>query len=198
MDEKKILNGIISGEQQAFSAFFHFHWKTFFSYANKILNDTEESTDILQDTFASIWENRSKLHHVQSLTAYTYTIIHHKAVKCIKDQVKFRHLQQELGDQLAKQSDKPLQEINAKELAAIIQHKIEQLPPRMREVFELSRTEQLSYKEIAQQLNISELTVKKQINLSLRQIKRGLQYAYFTKSLSAVSLYKALLMIANG
>ncbi|WP_166336679.1 RNA polymerase sigma factor [Sphingobacterium chungjuense] len=195
MNEKQLLTGLISSDNRAFSIFFNTYWKEFFLYTNRILNDEEESVDILQDTFATIWENRKKLMHVQSLKAYMYTIIHHKAVKSIKKNSKQRQLIQDLYHYFPDQTDKPLEEINAKELADFIQKEIQQLSPRMREIFLLSRDEQLSYKEIAQRLSISENTVKKQVSLSLKQLRKGIDKVYFAKSVGAISVYKALVTV---
>ena len=61
--------------------------------------------------------------------------------------------------------------IREKELADLIQKEIDQLPPKMREVFLLSRKENLSHQEIAGQLSISEQTVAKQVTNALRILR---------------------------
>ncbi|MFD2966383.1 RNA polymerase sigma factor [Sphingobacterium bambusae] len=195
MDDKQLLEGIISSRQLAFSTFFHSYWKDFYSYVQRIVNDDDESIDILQDTFATLWENREKLAHVQSLKGYVYTIIHHKAVASIKNNIKLRNLKDELYAYFPQHDDRLIHEVNARELATLIQEEIQKLPPRMREIFLLSRNEQLSYREIAQQLAISENTVKKQVSLSLKQLKQRIDNAYVTKSVGAVSICKALALI---
>ncbi len=63
---------------------------------------------------------------------------------------------------------------------AIIEKEIGALPPKMREVFELSRKENLSHKEIAEKLNLSEKTVKKQVNNSLKILRSKLGMVVFT------------------
>ncbi|KGE15123.1 RNA polymerase, sigma-24 subunit, ECF subfamily [Sphingobacterium deserti] len=183
------------GKQTAFSLFFDRYWKEFYAYVYRILQDQEESTDILQDTFAALWEQREKLGQVQSIKAYVYTIIHHKAVKSIKNNIKLRHLKDELGKYFPSHDDKLAQEVNARELAALINEEIQNLPPRMREIFLLSRNEYLSYREIAEQLSISENTVKKQVSLSIKQLKQRIDAVYLTKSVSAVSICKALTLL---
>ena len=183
------------GKQSAFSIFFDTYWKEFYTYVYRILQDQEESTDILQDTFAAVWEQREKLSHVQSIKAYVYTIIHHKAVKSIKNNIKLRNLKDELSQYFPQHDDKLTQEVNARELAVLIQEEIQNLPPRMREIFLLSRNEYLSYREIAEQLCISENTVKKQVSSSIKQLKQKIDAVYLTKSVSAVSICKALTLI---
>src|SRR5690606_29600580 len=70
----------------------------------------------------------------------------------------------------------PAQEYDAKELSAYIHQQIDSLPSKMKEVFVLSREIGLSNKEIARQLDLSEHTVKKQINNSIKRIKENMRY----------------------
>ncbi|MNY64348.1 RNA polymerase sigma factor [compost metagenome] len=70
--------------------------------------------------------------------------------------------------------------VREKELSALIEREILALPPKMREVFELSRKGNLTHKEIAVKLNISEKTVKKQVNNSLKVLRTKLGSAVFT------------------
>lgn len=195
MKDEEMLDGIISNQQAAFSIFFNTYWKDFYSYLYRMLQDEEESTDILQDTFTTIWENRQKLKHVQSLKGYVYRIIHYKAVKAIQHNIKLRNLKDELASYFPRHDDKLTEEVDAKELANLINREIQNLPPRMREIFLLSRNEQLSYKEIAEQLAISENTVKKQVSTSIKQLKQRIDAVYMAKSVSAVSVCKALMLI---
>lgn len=61
--------------------------------------------------------------------------------------------------------------IREKQLAALIEKGISDLPPKMKEVFELSRKQKLTHKEIAEKLNLSEQTVKKQVNNALKILR---------------------------
>ena len=67
-----------------------------------------------------------------------------------------------------------LEEIDAHNLQEYIDHLIDELPPRRREIFNLSRKEQKSYKEIAILLNISEKTVENQISEALKYLKKNI------------------------
>src|SRR5690606_13106116 len=61
-----------------------------------------------------------------------------------------------------------------REILEIVENEIRNLPPRMREIFELSRKDNLSHKEIAEKLNLSDQTVKKQVQNALKIIKNKL------------------------
>ena len=66
------------------------------------------------------------------------------------------------------------EEIDAHNLQEYIDRLIDELPPRRREIFNLSRKEQKSYKEIALLLNISEKTVENQISEALKYLKKNI------------------------
>ncbi|MNR38302.1 RNA polymerase sigma factor [compost metagenome] len=68
-----------------------------------------------------------------------------------------------------------MDQLNERDLATAIEREIQSLPPRMKQVFELSRKENLSYKEIAERLGTSEETVKKQVHNSIKSIKHHLK-----------------------
>ena len=73
-------------------------------------------------------------------------------------------------------SDKyPLNDLLSKELEEKIKYEIEQLPPQCREIFYLSRFEEMTHKEIAEKLNISENTVKVQVYRALVKLRKGLK-----------------------
>jgi RNA polymerase sigma-70 factor (ECF subfamily) len=63
------------------------------------------------------------------------------------------------------------EQIRVKELAALIEKEIAALPPKMQEIFILSKQEDLSYKEIALQLNISDKTAKQQVYNAVKLLR---------------------------
>ncbi len=142
---------------------------------NKIRNK-EEAQDVLQEVFAKLWDKRSTLDVTNNLSGYLYASVRNHilnliARKGIQDRYivsiqNFSVEQQVITDHRARENQ--LKEIIDKEIAT--------LPPRMREVFELSRKKHLTHKEIASHLGTSEETVKKQISGALKvlRVKLGL------------------------
>src|SRR5690606_35986019 len=78
-------------------------------------------------------------------------------------------------------------ELDQRDLAAFIASEIDKLPPRAREIFLMSRNEDLSYKEIADKLSIAENTVRKQVSFSIKYLRMKINKAY--------GLYVGLLVI---
>ena len=140
-------------------------------HAIRKLSDMDDVEDILQELFIDLWDKRSAIHLTTGLVNYLYTAMRNRIFNHFyKKQREGRYL-----DSLVEALDEGVYvtdlAIREKEYAEIIKAEIEALPPRMREVFLLHRNEGLTYKEIAEQLGTSELTVATQVKKSLKTLR---------------------------
>lgn len=174
--DKKLIADIVAGKREAFVDLFHSYWEPLFIYVMKVLKNEDDAEDVLQDVFTKIWEQRAQLGHIQSIRAYLFTMVRNGALRFIaSNQQRHRFLDQLadfFGEMERKTSDDQLE---LRELRALIDGQVQLLPKRMREVFLLSRRDDLSHREIAEQLAISEKTVKKQVNYALKSIRAKLR-----------------------
>jgi RNA polymerase sigma factor (sigma-70 family) len=110
-----------------------------------------------------------------TLAAYLQTSVKYKAIHYIEKDITRRNYLKTLGN-LEAASPAPSAEVllHTKEVRELIQSVISNMPPKMREVYQLSRQEHLSHKEIAARLGISEETVKKHIQHALQLLKTTL------------------------
>ncbi|MFC3562809.1 RNA polymerase sigma factor [Pedobacter jamesrossensis] len=165
-----------NGNGTAFKEIYERYWTILFLHGSRVLGDEEDAKDIVQELFVQLWNKADELNFGHSLSAYLFTatknrILNHLAHRKVKSDYEesLRNFVQE-GELITEEH------LREKELALIIEREISLLPPRMREVFELSRKEFLSYKEIAESLNISEHTVRRQVSnaLSILRSRMGL------------------------
>lgn len=141
-------------------------------HAYKKLGDFEEAKDVVQEVFLILWEKRERLHVSTNLSGYVYQMLRNRILNLISaKETCSRHFNaiRTFIEQGQADTDWHLRE---QELAAAIESGINEMPPRMREVFLLSRKSYLSHKEIAHVLSISESTVKNQIKSALRLLRR--------------------------
>jgi len=164
--------------EAAFSAVYDAYWEGLFRYVIRILPDEQDVADVVQETFIAFWESRSKSGKVRSIKAYLFVIARNLAFQRFREQLKQTAVEDKLVDYYGKSEDSTFAAIHTKELSDLIDAEVEKLPERMREVFTLSRKEHLSYKEIAERLNISDHTVKKQINKSLQYLRLKIDDEY--------------------
>ncbi len=141
------------------------------NHAMKKLSDMDDVEDILQELFIDVWDKRSAIHLTTGLASYLYTAVRNRIFNHFyKKQREGKYLNS-LGDVIEKGEYVTDLAIREKEYAEIIKNEIYALPPRMKEVFLLHRNEGLTYKEIAEQLGTSELTVATQVKKSLKTLR---------------------------
>jgi RNA polymerase sigma-70 factor (ECF subfamily) len=128
----------------------------------------------VHELFAQLWNKRKDLNISTNLTGYLYTGIRNKILdQFSRQQVRNKYINSLQGF-LESNYNVTDHRIREKQLTELINKGISDLPDKMREIFELSRKNSLSHKQIAVQLNLSEQTVKKQINNALRILRTKL------------------------
>ena len=171
--DKQLLIYLKEDDPAAFAEIYERYWERVLIYVMKAVRRQDEAEDIVQELFVSIWRRRLELDILQALSTYLFTSARYAAIRHIAQNLNNSKHLQGLVARLASSGEPGVESLMlGRELEGQIDGLIGQLPEKMREVFLLSRREQLSYKEIAERLSISEETVRKQIYKAL-QLLRG-------------------------
>lgn len=150
--------------------FNRFHVRLF-QLALAVLQDEDLAKDIVQEVFIDVW-NRRHTSEIQILPHYLLRAIKFQALKQLRNgKLKEHHLKLIQNIQFVNQTEEM---INFKELDRSLKSELEHLPPRCKQVFELSRFENLSHKEIAGKLGITPKTVEVQIHKALLVLRKRL------------------------
>lgn len=173
-----LLSQVKQGNQRAFEKLFDLYADRVFSFAQKLVKRKEIAEEIVQDVFLTLWKNHEQLDVSSNFTSYLFTITKNKSLNSIRKQVNINRLKAEAPKKSAT-TQNPEKQLIHKELKQEIQRAIEQLPPRQKQAFYLSRTEGKSYKEISEELEISVQTVKNQISSSLQFLRRRMLSIFF-------------------
>lgn len=159
------------GDRSAFGEIFNRYWDILFLHAARMTGNEDDAKDIVQEMFSTLWLKHAEIHFSTTLSGYLYITIRNRILNLIR-KYKIRHdFTELLALYMRQQEDCTIAAISFKELESALENEIQQLPAKMRQVFELSRNQSLSHKEIAEELNISVTTVKKQINNALKIIR---------------------------
>ncbi|NGM62181.1 RNA polymerase sigma-70 factor [Sphingobacterium sp. SGG-5] len=164
-----------SGDVNAFRRIYNDHWATVYYQVFRVLKNEEDTKDVVQEVFSSLWIHREKLLDKTNLSAYLYVQARNRVLNLIASQkVRSDYLLSvaKYADRLHNMTEEL---IDSRELLRRVQQEIDQLPAKMREIFELSRKDDLSHREIAERLQISPETVKKQIKNALKLLKPRLK-----------------------
>jgi RNA polymerase sigma-70 factor (ECF subfamily) len=171
------------GEQVAFAELFQRYHHPLYLHARRMLGDMDEAKDIVQDVFASIWSKRDNLTIPAAVDAYLYGAVKNRILNVIAHQHVVSRYAESIDRFLENGIAYTDEQVREKELARIIEKEISLLPEKMRVVFEMSRNDELSYREIAERLNISENTVKKQAQRALKILKLRIKLNLFLSAL---------------
>ncbi|WP_147243503.1 sigma-70 family RNA polymerase sigma factor [Chitinophaga flava] len=163
------------GDEMAFGALYDRYWADIYRNAMKILRSESDAEDVVQELFESVWKRRAELLIHGSVAGYLHTSARYLAIHHIEKKIELLDNDDSLT--LAfQQADLPLIEshLDAKILEIAIDKIVETMPEKMKMVFLLSRKEQLTHKQIAIKLHISEETVKKQVYNALKLIRKNM------------------------
>ncbi|MFD0749209.1 RNA polymerase sigma-70 factor [Mucilaginibacter calamicampi] len=173
--DNDLLNLLSESDHSAYNEIYHRYFYLLYTHAYKKLQDEEQTKDIIQDVFTTLWFNRETNLPQSNLAGYLYTAVRNKIFDLFAhEQVKTKHLES-LKAYLNTHSSPPTDHrLRENQLKTYIEKEIQALPPKMRLIFEMSRKENLTYKEIAEKLNVSENNVSKQVNNALRVLRTKL------------------------
>jgi RNA polymerase sigma-70 factor (ECF subfamily) len=162
------------GDACAYKAIYDRYWALLYRHARKMLQNDDEAKDVVQEVFTMLWLKAQDLTIKTPLAAFLYTSTRNRILDQVKhSKVKARYMAS-LKVEMESEASAPDSLVRERDLARRIEAEIQSLPPKMRAVFELSRKEHKSYKEISDYLNISDKTVKKQVNNALHILRTKL------------------------
>ncbi len=169
--DTQLLDLIKSGDETAFAETYERYWLLIYAHIVKMLDNEDDAKDITQEIFTHLWLKANSIETCYNLAGYLYVSARHKVINLIRQNKVRRDYLNSLNDYVTELRNTSLEQLNARDLQSAIETEIQALPSKMREIFELSRKQNLSYKEIAIKLDISDKTVKKQISNALKIIR---------------------------
>lgn len=175
LNENDLWNAVKKGDNKAFEKLFDLYWEVVYKTAFTYIKDESVCQDITQDIFLTIWEKREHLNidHLSSyLKASTRYYIYRYNAKKKRNQIE--ELNEEYVGAKYQSLNRGEQDVLYDESYDSLKKSLVSLPRRCQEVFLLSRQEELTNQEIAEQLNISKRTVENQITIALRHLKINL------------------------
>lgn len=173
MIEGKLICAIKEGDEKAFRVLYESYFYKVINYSCKLLHSKEDAREVAQDVFVKLWNKREYLDPAQSASGLIFRMTKFLSIDRIR---KYQNAFPTIALSDASDIAEPSFETAYlyEELHSAYDKIIAKLPQKRRIIFQLSRNENLSYKEIAEKLNISTKTVEAQIRLALQQIREDI------------------------
>ena len=175
-----LLEALRKGEEKAFEYLFDRYYEGLLNYAGRIVRETELAHDLVQETFCKLYEDHARLNIHLSIKSYLYKSVYNSCLNEIKHQkVVSNYADRELLDfyfsEIVQTPEAELA-LLGEDINNALREAIDKLPERCREVFMLSKMEELSNKEIAERLGISVKTVEVQMTKALSRLRKELEW----------------------
>lgn len=181
-DEKKLILKIKSGDIFAFERLFKIYYKNLCLFAEYYVREKTMAEEITGDFFLKLWEKRKGIEIKDSVKSYFYKSIYNQCIKYL-EHLKVMKKYEDYAQTILENKELftpssvnyPLANLISKENLHEIEKAIHDLPEKCREIFCLCRFENMSYEEVASQLNISVNTIRTQMSRALAKLRESLK-----------------------
>lgn len=175
------MNGNRDNIDVCFEQFYAANFPRVKNFARLLTKSEEDAEDIAQNIFLKLWTRPELWQEQETMTGYLYTVTRNEIFNLFKHQkveqeYEDKVLKAQLLDELCDEDSSLLENLYYKEVLMLIKMTLSQLPDRRRQVFEMSRFEGLSHKEIADKLQIPLRTVEDHIYKTLTELRKVLMF----------------------
>jgi RNA polymerase sigma-70 factor, ECF subfamily len=172
---EEIIRRMKKEDKSAVDELFGYYYPRLYHFSKSILKIENDIDDILQEVFVKIWLNRQKIGDAKTFNSFIFTITKNEVLNLIRSNLKDQNFRDELFLRSVAEEYHTQNPLEFNEIKAGIDKIVAGLPEKRQQVFNLSRNEGLSNRDIARQLNISEKTVEDHITHAIKQIKNSMK-----------------------
>ena len=172
--ENELLAAVAAGDFKAFGDLYEKYHRMLYFFAFNLSKNSHDAEELVQSVFVSIWETRQNIDPERPFNAYLFSITRNRFYNMLRKRITENcYIDYVLRQDHQADNDFERQ-MEDKEISEIIHKLLQQVPNRRQEIFRMSRDENLSYKQIAEKLQISENTVDSQIRNVLNFLRKEL------------------------
>ncbi len=186
--DHSLIDALKKGNEEAYKYLYETKYKEIVFYTNGLTRDYDKAEDIVQEVIFKLWKNRSEIEITSSIKSYLYKAAYYSFINEYKKEKRKESLSEKIQKTAVLELIECDEEHTQKKLKHIAQI-IEQLPPKRKEIFIMSKTEGLTYEEIAEHLKISVKTVESQISKALSEIRLQIKEANLDKTILLAILF---------
>lgn len=168
-----------AGYSSAFRILFDLHHKNILQHAYGFCRQREEAEEIVQDAFTQLFAYRDRIKNPESIRPFLYAVAKRIAISHFRKKIIREGASKYIGDRSVRNSYDTQEAVLAKEFTDNLQRIIKELPQQQQKVFVLNKLDDLSYQEIAEQLELSKNTVKNHLAVATKTVRMKLQRLMF-------------------
>ena len=169
--EHILIAGLKKGSKEAFDEIYRRYAGRLLAYCVQYTKCREDAEEIVQDVFVALWTNRQNIRQEESLQSLLFTISKHRVINAYRSTLNSPVYEDYVKYQNELSAGEDHHRMEYEQYVAIVRDAIRRLPSTQQRVITLSRFAQLSNKEIAERLSLSEQTVKNQLSIGLKTLR---------------------------
>lgn len=170
-DDIELVEKLQKGNIEAFDLLYEKYSGKLYSFGLKYLKSTDEAEELVQSVFLKLWENHKSLKKESSFKSFLFTIAYNDICKLFRKRNYNQKFIEETIYENSQSSSQSEESIDYKSVLTQVRQIIDTLPERQRRIFEKSRFEGKSTKEISEEIGLSPGTVDNYISKSLKFIR---------------------------
>ncbi|MBL7737502.1 MAG: RNA polymerase sigma-70 factor [Chitinophagaceae bacterium] len=171
LNEKELICRMTEGDEKAFSLLYNHYCAGVHAFALQWVHSAVIAEDITQDIFLKIWESRERMPEIRSFKNYLFIVTRNHVLNTLKKASSSKAVFSEIFHHYRQAQNITEESLQSKEYLHFIRSRLEALPSRSREVFQLCRENTRSYEEVARELGISRNAVKNRMVYTMKILK---------------------------
>jgi RNA polymerase sigma-70 factor (family 1) len=171
-DEQLVIQ-LHKSDKLAFEEIYDRYWYKLFCICYHQLGSKEEAEELVHDIFESLWFRRGET-RIRNLNTYLVISIKYRITNFLKSQITWRKYREYMILNKIQETYSTEEIVRFSDLSKAVDAVMSRLPEKTSRVFQLSRFENQSVRDIAEELHISEKAVEYHITKSLKALKEGL------------------------
>ena len=174
----ELISRIKEGDESAFRIVFDLYSSKLYAFSYRFLKEKEPCQEVVQEVFLNLWINRAKLDTQYPIAPYLYTITRRLTLNVLRNVATSQSAMNKMWLNVKKVSNETEQEVFLDDLSRFTEQVLSKMPKQQQLIFRMSRHQELSYDEIAEELNISRNTVKNHLVAALKTLRTQLNKAF--------------------
>lgn len=164
------------GSHKAFEEVFRMYYGRIKKFITGLVKSEAEAEELTEELFVNLWINRSDIDVDKSFNAYLHTIAHNMVINFLKR--KYVHADYLNKTSYSRYSHSSEEELIARETSLLLQLAIDRMPEQRKQIFLLSKNEELKNEEIAVRLNTTKRNVESQLSIALKELRKLTIYLF--------------------
>lgn len=173
-EEIVLVSQLINNDKKAFDMLYYRYSQKLYSFSFSFLKNEEDSKEIVQEVFFRVWNKRHEINSTKSFKSYLFKISYNLIIDQLRLKLKNNEYQKFLKEYFNTNKSNQNIQVDYEIIHGLIKNAINELPPKRKNIFIMSREKGYSHKEIAEKMGISAKTIENQITLAIKHIKTKL------------------------